>query len=900
MSLPASLFRRQVAWLRSLFRGGREDAEAQEELRFHLEMETEKNLRAGLDLREARRRAHVRLGGVDAIREAVRDARGGPMKLRMSWLDLKLAGRMLSRYPGLTLVGGFSFAFAIAVAAMAFEFLTQLVHPSLPVPGGDRIVALRMWDAAAGRPERRALHEFMLWRDELRSVDDIGVFSVIERNLRWRDVAGAPVRGSAISEAAFRVAGVPAQLGRTLVAADEEPGAAPVVVLGHDVWRGAFASAPDIVGRQVRVGGEPHTVVGVMPVGFAFPISESFWVPFRLTSSSYPPLEGPPVRTFGRLAPDADLEAAQAELTTVTRRVVPGSPETHRQLRAQVLPFPNEVMDISKAVSVGLMSSNGLFILFLILMAANVALLVFVRAATREREILVRVALGADRGRVVAQLFAEALVLGLVGAFVGLLATGVFIRWAFRTFESLEGQLPFWFGPSLSLTTVAYALGLTALGALVAGALPGLKITEGNLESRLRQSSTGLPSTGVSRLWSGIIVVQVAMSALAVPIAYTVFTQMLEKRGAVVPFDGSRYASARVEMDREDELGAGPRLSEEAFAARYRERYEELRRRLEAEPGVRAVTLANRFARMSHPQSAIEVETDGDLTPPRIAPRVGTASVAPDYFDALDTRVLAGRGFDSGDADSDQGVVIVNRSFVDRVLGGRNAVGRRVRYAPPPGRDAGAETEPWYEIVGVVPDLAMLADDSPDGAGMYHPLAQRPAYPVYVSGDVGGDAHLFASRLRTLAESVDPALRLDEILLLDQVGGSLMLELTLTSTIVTGVGALAILLSLAGIYSVTAFRIERRTREIGLRAALGADRLRIVMPMLKPVFIQVGLGISFAVGIIFLLGVVQSARGAAIVAAFAVFTLAISILACAVPIRRALRVEPTEALRAEI
>lgn len=232
------------------------------------------------------------------------------MKLRMSWLDFKLAGRMPSKYPGLTLVGGFSIAVAIAVAAMAFEFLTQLVYPTLPVPGGDRIAALRMWDAAASRPERRTLREFMLWRDELRSVDDIGIFSVIERNLRWQDVAVAPVRGAAISEAAFRVAGVPAQLGRTLVTADEEPGAAPVVVLGHDVWRGAFASAPDIVGRQVRVGGEPHTVVGVMPEGFAFPISESFWVPFRLTSSSYLPLEGPPVRTFGRLARDANLEGA--------------------------------------------------------------------------------------------------------------------------------------------------------------------------------------------------------------------------------------------------------------------------------------------------------------------------------------------------------------------------------------------------------------------------------------------------------------------------------------------------------------------------------------------------------------------------------------------------------------
>ena len=186
------------------------------------------------------------------------------MKLRMSWLDLKLAGRMLSKYPGLTLVGGFSIAFAIAVAAMAFEFVTQLVYPSLPVPGGDRIVALRMWDAAASRPERRALHEFMLWRDELRSVDDIGIFSLIERNLRWRGVAGAPVRGAAISEAAFRVAGVPAQLGRTLVAADEALGAAPVVVLGHDVWRGAFASTPDIVGtpgsrgRRAAHGGRCH------------------------------------------------------------------------------------------------------------------------------------------------------------------------------------------------------------------------------------------------------------------------------------------------------------------------------------------------------------------------------------------------------------------------------------------------------------------------------------------------------------------------------------------------------------------------------------------------------------------------------------------------------------------
>jgi hypothetical protein len=283
-----------------------------EEVRFHIDMETEKLVREeGLEPGEARRRALVAFGGVERHKEALRDGRG------VAWLggvslDLRLGFRLLVKYPGLTMIGSLAMAFAIWVGAVTFELLAMFIFPTLPLPGGDRIVQLQNWDVQANDPEPRALHDFLVWRETLRSVTDLGAYRDVSRNLITRDGGSRPVAVAEITASGFRIAPGPPLLGRGIVAADERAGAPPVVVLGYDVWRTRFGSDPGVVGRTVQLGETYPTVVGVMPEGYAFPVAHELWTPLRPGAFVPAPREGPGITIFGRLAPGATLAEARA------------------------------------------------------------------------------------------------------------------------------------------------------------------------------------------------------------------------------------------------------------------------------------------------------------------------------------------------------------------------------------------------------------------------------------------------------------------------------------------------------------------------------------------------------------------------------------------------------------
>ncbi len=235
------------------------------------------------------------------------------MAFGMSWLDFKLGFRMLIKYPGLTLVGGFAMSVGIAIAAGSFEFINDFINPTLPLEEGDRVVAIQNWDATAASTEFRSLHDFLTWRDELESVEDIGAYTTFRRNVITDDGRAEPVRGSEISASAFRLVRVPPLMGRPLVETDEQDGAPPVVVIGHDLWQARFGGDSGVVGRSVQLGNSRSTVVGVMPEGFLFPLRDNLWVPLRVNVLDYERLEGPAIRIFGRLAPGVTLEEAQAE-----------------------------------------------------------------------------------------------------------------------------------------------------------------------------------------------------------------------------------------------------------------------------------------------------------------------------------------------------------------------------------------------------------------------------------------------------------------------------------------------------------------------------------------------------------------------------------------------------------
>jgi putative ABC transport system permease protein len=917
-----------IARARSLWRGARRrgavEAEMAEEFRLHLELRAADLERAGLSPAEARRQARLDFGCAELHRDAARAARGLHVfdGARVSWLDVKLGFRMLAKYPGLTVVGGLAMAFAIWAGAGCFEVVSQMVSPRLPLPDGERVVGIHNWDAAAGRPQYRALHDFVAWRTELESVEELGAFRTTQRNVITEDGAAEPVEFAEISASAFRVTRVRPLLGRALVEADEHPGAAPVVVIGHDVWQGRFGGDPEVVGRRLRVGGTPATVVGVMPPGYTFPINQSLWVPLRYDALSYRRGEGPAVRVFGRLAPGATLAGAQAELTTLGRRAAAAFPETHEHLRPRVMPFARSIFDFSGSEALFLRSTNVFLAMFLVLVCGNVALLTFARAATREGEIVVRSALGASRGRIVTQLFAEALVLGGVAAAVGLGAAGMGLRWLMGAVEGEVGRrLPFWVRPDLSPETVLYALTLTILGAVVAGVVPGLKVTRG-LQARLRQASAGAGGLRFGGVWTAVIVAQVAVTVAFPMTSWLVRRDAVQIREIRADFPAAEFLSARLDMDRDaadatdarDEMdapaGRGDSTAAVAYRARFHAAYRELERRLAAEPGVVAVTFAEQFPRMYHPHRLIEVDAGGaaPLHPDWPAYRVSAAAVDADYFDVLGAPLRAGRGFHPGDLEPGARAVIVNQSFVEHVLGGRSPIGRRLRYVYAALTEADAAPDappgPWHEIVGVAPDLGTSTDQDPKVAAIYHPLAPGAVTPLHVGVRVRGDPAAFAPRLRAVASAVDPTLRLDRLVPMAELSDAELRALAFWFRITVLVSVIAVLLSLTGIYAVMSFTVSRRTREIGIRVALGSDRRRVVAAIFRRPLTQVGLGVGaggiLIAGLAFMgTGGVVTARGVALLVAYAALMLGVCLLACVVPTRRALGVEPTEALRAD-
>jgi predicted permease len=553
--------------------------------------------------------------------------------------------------------------------------------------------------------------------------------------------------------------------------------------------------------------------------------------------------------------------------------------------------------------SAALLAANVFLLMLLVLICGNVAMLLFARAATREAEILVRFALGATRGQIVMQFFAEALVLGALGAVAGLAAVRLGLQW-FMEVSAAEagGRLPFWLDAGLSPATLLYAGALTVLVAVIAGVVPALLATRSGVESRLRQVSAGGGGLRFGRMWTWVLVTQVAVTVAFPAAAFFAKRYVVGIQSLDVGFAAEEYLSARIEMD--PDAGAGASADTSArFLARFAGSARALERRLATEPGVVAVTFTDHLPRTFHPRHVVEVEGVAAAAAQTGDRRtVSRASVAANYFGALEAPVLAGRGFRAGAPGSGAGGVVVNRSFVAQELGGHSPLGRRVRYLDPD--DPARKPGPWHEIVGVVKDLGMVADDPAEGAGLYHPLAPGADYPVYLALRVRGDPESFVPRLRSLAAAVDPRLRLHEVLPLDEAGATLWLETAFLFDLLLLVSSVAVVLSLAGIYSVMSFTVSRRTREIGIRVALGAHRGRIVATIFARPLAQVGLGVAVGGGLTAALtlavsGGEVSARGAALVMAHMALMVGVCMLAWIVPTRRALRIEPTEALRTD-
>ncbi|CAN5855068.1 ABC transporter permease [soil metagenome] len=820
---------------------------------------------------------------------------GGPLSA-ISWLDWKLGARMLLKHPALTIIGGFSLAVAIAIGAVGIEVAGELLYRRLPFDEGDRVVRLETQDVAAARVEPRVLHDFAIWRGSLETVAELGAARVSERNVLTGEGRVEVLRVAEITASAFPLTRVPPLLGRPLQPSDEMPGAEPVVVLGYDVWQRQFLGDPAILNRVVTVGRTARTVVGVMPRRFGFPRNQQLWMPLAVQDA--PPREGPPVQVFGRLADGVSWEAAAAELDVVSARTAADRPATHAQLRTRVRAFagrtPGDPLQVEDLLV------HGIVLLVLGGVCANVATLIFARTATRESEIVVRHALGASRARVVTQIVTESLVLALAAAALGLVVAQSVLRYAgARTSLGIDEGLPFWVDLTLEPATVAYALLLALLAAAMIGVLPALKATGAAVQRGLQGMTSAGTAMKFGGIWSFIIGAQVAFTLMCLPAAAGISTELVRDQATRAEFPAERYLTFRLSMDNEALPGDDGVPGDAQIGARRALAYEELARRLREEPAVTHVTFGDRLPAMSPELVPVEVERDG-APPVRLRGNydgyIAAAAVGAGYHDAFGAGIVAGRALHPGDAGASNRPVVVNEAFMREL--GTSPVGARVRTLPQPGD---GEPGPWHEVVGVVTDLGMDPTDLGEAEYMYRAVSAAELDPVLVAVRVAGDAAPLAPRVAALARQVDAGLQLQNIVTLEEVVAQRQLPMVIGSVIVGIILLVALVFSAAGLYALMAVAVERRTREIGIRIALGASPRRVLRTVFARAGRQLGGGIIAGNGIILLIawraGGGVSAELVVTLVIVSVIMAAVGVLACAEPAQRALRVQPTEALR---
>jgi predicted permease len=812
------------------------------------------------------------------------------------WLDWKLGVRLLLKHPPLTIIGGLSLAGAIAIGAVGIEVAGELLYKRLPFDEGGRVVRLETQDTAASRVEPRVLHDFSIWRRSLKTVVELGAARVSERNVFTGEGRVESLRVAETTASAFPLTRVPPLLGRPLQPADEMQGAEPVVVLGYDVWQKQFLHDPAIIGRVVTVGRTARTVVGVMPPRFGFPHDQQVWVPLPVQDA--PPREGPAVQVFGRLADGASWQDAAAELDVVSARAAADQPATHAQLRTRVRAFagrtPGDPLRLED------LAVHAIVLLLLGAVCANVATLIFARTAMRESEMVIRHALGASRARVIAQIVTEGLVLALAAAVLGLVVAQTTVRYAWARASLITGDgLPFWVDLELEPATIAYALLLALVAAALIGLLPALKATGASVQRGLQ----GITNTGgtikFGGIWSFIIGAQVAFTLLFVPAAVGVFTNTFHDQSRWPAFPSERYLTFRLRMDNEALAGERGVPDDGQIGARRARAYDQLAGRLHEEPGVTHVTHGDRLPTMSPEWVAVEMEQDG-APPARLHGNYdggfAMASVGAGYHDAFGAKIVAGRGLHIADAGAPNGPVVVNEAFM-RVVG-RNPVGARVRTLQ---RGSERELGPWHEIVGVVTDLEMLFPaDWGAAAYVYRAASAAELDPVVVAVRVAGDASPLARRVDVLARQVDTGLHLRDTVTLDGIVAQEQKRMVFTSVVFGSVLLVALVFSAAGLYALMAVAVQRRTREIGIRIALGANRRRVLRTVFARAGRQLGGGIIAGNSLILLLAWRADSLTADLLVSSVITSVimaGVGVLACAAPARRALRIQPTEALR---
>ncbi|HWA95198.1 MAG TPA: ABC transporter permease [Terracidiphilus sp.] len=878
--------------VRALLQHGAVETELEDELRFHFEKEVEKYMHTGMTEQEARRKARLAFGAHEKAKEDCREARGTSF-LELTLQDAHYAIRQLRANPTFALVMILTLALSIGANSAIFSVIDGVLLKKLPYAQPQRLVRIFLTSKEFPKFPLNPF-DFRDYRAENRTFESMAIFTRGDVQLSG---SGEPVRlhGFGITSGFFRVLGIHPQMGREFNYSEEIPGNGLEVVISDRLWHAQFNSDPHILGRKITLNMQPFIVVGVMPPGTEHPGNEyhavaygdtvDVWWPFSFNGN--PKNRGSHfTEGIGRLKSGVNVAEATADLNNVMKQINGGKELTADGWRVMVIPLSREIVGKSREMLLVLLGAVGIVLL---IACANAANLLLARASARQREIAVRLAMGALRRRVVRQLLTESLILSLTGGLLGLVL-------AFGGVKALVALLPAGFPRAHDIHVNAIVFGFTFLVSFATGVIFGLAPAmqashidpKEGLQKGGRGSTAGRHQNG---LRSALVIAEVSMACVLLIGAGLMLRSFLNQLYLNPGFDEEHVLTASLSLPH-----AVYKNGEQV--AHF---YEELVRKLNAQPGVVAAGAGSDLPWTGYDENIGGFTIEGKKPAPGQEFHARYHMATPGYFQALGMPLLAGRTFIAADKKDTQPVVVINRAMAESYWPHEDAVGKRFSFEDVPKKDSD-----WFTIVGVVGDVK----DHPNSLGtenaFWWPEQQQPFRDMSLLLRSHGDPRMLADALRNQVHLMDPELAVADVQQMDKIVNAQIATPRFAFFLVGLFAALAIVLAAIGAYGVIAYTVSQRTPEFGLRLALGAQRGELVALVLRQC---AGLAVpGTLIGLVLALGLGRvlhsvtyevSSTDPMILGSVTAIVLAVAMLASYLPARRAARTNPMDSLRAE-